>query len=277
MVSKSNNIKLKVRRLNQGQLDVLLKLYEFRFGTRELIAGSLGKQNGTAVYSRLSILDKQGYVAMRFDNSYKLKGRPAEYYLTPHALRLLKEQIKPEGLEDSAIKNSYRSPSDDFVARSLTIYAFYNRLTNLYDGLRFYTKRDMVTQDYFPKPLPDAFISLKLDTETRRFLLELVTEDSKAFTVDWRLRQLIEYYQDGEWQARGGVFPPILYVCKTGAIEKRVRKQIIRALSQVEAYILFYTTTERALLNSRSGDDEIWSNTKEPEKLYNLVSLPINP
>ena len=50
MASKDSNIKLKDRKLNQGQLEVLLKLYRYRFGTRELIANSLSKSNNTSIY-----------------------------------------------------------------------------------------------------------------------------------------------------------------------------------------------------------------------------------
>ena len=76
MVSKNSNIKSKDRKLNHGQLEVLLKLYKYRFGTRELIASSLGKSNSTSIYSRLQILQVKGYIANRFDKSYKLSGKP---------------------------------------------------------------------------------------------------------------------------------------------------------------------------------------------------------
>jgi len=48
MASKNSNIKSKDRKLNHGQLEVLLKLYKYRFGTRQLIASSLSKSNSTS-------------------------------------------------------------------------------------------------------------------------------------------------------------------------------------------------------------------------------------
>ena len=91
MVSKNSNIKSKDRKLNHGQLEVLLKLYRYRFGTRQLIASSLSKSNSTSIYSRLQILQVNGYIANRFDKSYKLSGKPAAYYLLPKGLRALKQ------------------------------------------------------------------------------------------------------------------------------------------------------------------------------------------
>lgn len=267
------------RQLNQGQIDVLMMLYKFRYGSRDLIASSLDKQNGTAMYSRLSILAKQGYVATRFEPSYKLSGRPAEYYLLPQALRALQELTEPDGLDDRAIKNSYKdkTASSQFISHCLSIYTIYNQLKSMYGSLQFFTKRELTAYDYFPKPLPDAFISLKLGSETRRYFLEVIEAETPPFVVDRRLRQLSDYYENDDWAVTEMPFPAIICICENGSTEKRFRKQVNRLLNRSDTDIPFYTTTKPALIGSSKGDNAIWSNTTEPEALRPLEALLVNP
>lgn len=267
------------RQLNQGQLEVLGLIYKFRFGTRDLIADSLGKQNGNPIYSRLTILEQQRYVAKRYDTSYKLSGRAAEYYLTPPGLRALKERVELDGLDDKAIKASYKdkNASDQFINRCLSVFAIANRLNDIYSGLQFFTKRELNTYDYFPEQLPDGFLSYKLSGNIQRCFIELFMEDTPPFAVDRRLRQLITYYENDEWAITETPFPPILCICETGSVEKRLQKQITRALSRSNTDILFYTTTLPAVLGSDKNSNAIWSDVNEPDKLISLDNISVTP
>jgi hypothetical protein len=267
------------RQLNQSQIDVLMVLYKFRFGSRDLVANNLGKSNSTTMYAKLSVLVRQGLVATRFEPSYKFGGRPAEYYLLPKGLRTLQELSKPDGLDDKAIKNSYkdRTASDPFIVRSLSVFAMANKLIELYQSLQFFSKRELAAYDYFPNPLPDGFLSIKKEGETNRFILELVEVTTPPFVVDRRLRQLSDYYENDNWSVTELPFPPIICICDDGTTEKRFRKQVTRMLSRSDTDIPFYTTTKPALLSSVKGDDAIWSNVIEPGALRPLEALTVNP
>jgi SOS-response transcriptional repressor LexA len=76
-------------------------LYKFRFGSSDLIAKRFNKPSGKYVQKRLHILEDQGYIARRYDKSYKLQGKPAAYYLLPSAARLLQAQ-QPDFITDKA-------------------------------------------------------------------------------------------------------------------------------------------------------------------------------
>lgn len=267
------------RQLNQSQIDVLMVLYKFRFGSRDLIANSLGKSNSTTMYAKLNVLQRQGYIAMRFKPSYKFGGRPAEYYLLPKGLRTLQELTKPDGLDDKAIKNSYKdkTASDQFIVRTLSVFAMANKLKELYPSLQFFSKRELAVYNYFSNPLPDGFLSIKKQGETRRFILEVVERITPPFVVDRRLRQLSDYYENDDWSVTDLPFPPFICICEDGATEKRFRKQVARILSRSDTDIPFYTTTKPALLGSVKGDDAIWSDVSEPETLHSLETLILNP
>ena len=240
------------KQLNQGQIDILKTIYKFRFGTRDLIAASLSKQNGNPIYSRLSILEERDVLARRYNSSYKLRGRAAEYYLTPSGLRTLRTQTELDGLDDRAIKASYKdkNASDGFIRRCLTIFALSNHLEHAYAGLQTFTKRELPEYDYFPAQLPDIFVSYKTEAGTKHFFIELFTEDTPSFAADRRLRQLIKYYEDDEWSVTEMPFPTILCVGENANVEKRLRKQIARALNRADSHIEFCAVNMATLLKA---------------------------
>lgn len=263
----------KQRQLNQGQLDVLIKIYKFRFGSRELLASSLGRVNDYGMYAKLNVLSKQGLIAKHFTPQYKFAGRPAEYYLLPPGLRILKDRIQLDGLDDKAIKNSYKdkTASSQFITRCLTIFAAANKLVSLYPSPQFFTRRELTIYDYLPKQLPDGFLSIKSKGNLNHFFLELIESNMPPFVADRRLRQFIDYYENDDWAITKLPFPVILFVCENGATERRFRKQINRALSRSDSDILMYTTTLPALLNASTDEKKIWTNSDDPDRLLGLV------
>lgn len=256
------------------QLDLLLTLYIFRFSTRPLVAQYFNRPNNTSLYSKLSILQKHELIAMRFDSSYKLAGRPAEYYVTPKGLRALRDYQRLE-VKEPAIQAIYKDKTvgDQFVQRTLATFGLHNQFTATYKTLKFFTKRDMQPLGYFPKQLPDAYITYKVPTVVKRFFLEYVPADTPSIAIDRRLRQLIAYYENDSWNVSGMPFPAILCICENGATERRVTGQIRRALNRADTDMLFYTTTLNAALNIQSSSGIIWTNPDDPDELHSLDTL----
>ena len=273
---KVANLKTKNdRKLNQSQLRVLLTLYKYRFGTRELIAESLGRRNTNAINSRLNILAGHGYIGIRYDEDYRKNHRPADYYLLPHALRTLRKLGMHKGIDDKAIKNSYgdkSETSDVFIGRCLQLFAVGNKLVSAQPGLQFFTRRELGCFDYLPTPLPDAYVVLKLGTTTKRFFVELFTSDADQIPMSTRLRKLIAYHQDGSWGKSRGACPSVLCVCETSRIERQLTATVNRMLYSAGGDYGFHTTTLRALLKSASYD-KIWSSTAQPGRLLELSSI----
>ena len=111
---KSVEEKKKERKLNKGQVAVLKLLYRYRFTTSELLAKAEGQKHLQVTRSRLEVLEKQGYIHRRYDNSYKLRGRFAAYCLTAKGLSYLKSI---DVAEPQIIKMMYNDPkaSEKFV------------------------------------------------------------------------------------------------------------------------------------------------------------------
>jgi len=272
-MSEPVELKPKVsRKLNVSQVAILENIYRFRFGSSNLVANSLRLKSGKYIFRRLKLLVEHGYLERNFDSSYRIKGQPASYFLLPRAMRLLQKLGQQKGLTDQAIKNSYndKDVASGFIDHSLSVYAINNQLAMLYPAIQQFTKRELAIYKYFPKRLPDLYLSLNVKNDTRRYFLDLIEITDKPFAINWQLGLMANYFQNGEWQAKGNPFPVILYVCETGELEKRIRRQVNAAVYKFGVEIQFYTTTQNALMRSTQNDDEIWSSTTEPEKLVAL-------
>lgn len=224
------------KKLNAEQLEVLELLYKFRFGSNDLIAQYFGKKDRSFVFKRLSILLEQGLIGKRFDSSYRIQGKPAAYYLTPAGARVLQGQRGPE--EDAInIKAIYKDKTvkDDFVRYCLDILAIYNRLKAQYgDRLKFFTKANLNYErfDYFPQPLPDAYIRLRLGGEDKQFFLDVYHDGQPFFAAARKIKKYVDYAEDGAWEETETALPVILGVCESSGLQKRLQKRIASAIKQ---------------------------------------------
>jgi DNA-binding HxlR family transcriptional regulator len=93
------------RPLNPEQLAVLDWLYKVRFSSSKQIAKYLLKPNQKTIQNKLQILEERGFIGKHYDKSYKLAGRPAEYFLTPQGAR----QLPADSTNEWAIKALYKT------------------------------------------------------------------------------------------------------------------------------------------------------------------------
>jgi len=275
------------RPLNSEQIVVLDTLFRYRFSTNEQLARYFSKQSGKAVQKRLAILEAQGYIAKHYDGSYKLRGKPAEYYLLPKGARVLREKLKKEKssliITDQAIKNLYKdkNASGSFIAHSTSVFNIYLSLRNLYgDKPHFFTKTFMNIEkyDYIIKPLPDAHIALVVgDTDSKqrkRFFLDYSEDDVPFFVLIRRIKKYIKYYEEDEWP--GDVFPVVLFITESPRRQKQLQRRIAKELR--DAYMedddmIFATTTIGALAASTKEADAIWQLVSDPEEVLDLYSI----
>src|SRR5476651_357600 len=147
-------------KLNDNQIKLLQLLYKFRFVTAELAAMHKGIRR-SAVNNAFAILLDQELIARHYDNSYKIKGKGATYYLTPKALRLLRDMYK---LNEAVLRNLLKNKrlSDGFIDDNLTIMAAYLKLREAYpDSFNVFSVSELGDFDYFPEPKPNLYLSRK--------------------------------------------------------------------------------------------------------------------
>jgi type II secretory ATPase GspE/PulE/Tfp pilus assembly ATPase PilB-like protein len=256
------------RPLNNNQLEVLELLYKFRFGTSELIAQYFGKKNGMFVYNRLQVLVEQELIGKRHDSSYRIKGKPAAYYLLPAGARKLGATREPDEQNSLNIKGIYKdkSVSESFIEHCLAIFAAYNQLSARYsDSISFFTRTDLANYDHFPQPLPDALLSLEVGNGTKHLFLNIIEDRLPFFTLVRRIQQYIKYEEAGQWEeATETKFPAAIFICESASLQKRLQKQIVKAVRNSSSDISFATTTKAELIHIRD-DESIWQPADDPD------------
>ena len=265
---------MKHRKLNHDQLDLLHGVYRFRFATRSLLADYLRKPNNTSLYSRIRILEKYQYLHRRYEPSYRLAGREAEFSVTYKGAQLLREHELIEG-PDTLLQATYRDKtvSSEYVQQLTLIFAIRNLLSNLYD-LQWFTGRDVATLEYFPAKKPTAFLSLKVGEQVIRCFVEYVPRGTSSAKIRSRLKQYSTYFQQDAWGVTELPFPKILYIPEDGLTEQGVRYHIKRELYHTDTDIEYYTTTQKALLAIQDGHTAIWTGSVSDDELLALDSLP---
>jgi hypothetical protein len=263
------------RKLNAEQLEVLELLYKFRFGSNDLIAQYFGKKSRSFVFKRLSILLEQGFIGKRFDSSYRIQGKPAAYYLLPAGARKLQETRSPED-EAINIKGIYKDKtiSELFIQHSLNIFAMYNQLKAHYsNSLDFFTKSDLASYEHYPRPLPDAFLSLEAEGSTKHFFVEIPEDSQPFFTAVRKVKKYIDYKDSGEWAITETDFPAILFVCESASLQKRLQKQIAKMLSKTLTDDLVFVTATAEELRGLKDNNAIWQSTSDPDEKLSLQDI----
>ena len=260
--------------LKQGQIDILETLYKYRFGSRQLLADSLGIKSGSNLFEKLNVLMKHGFVARRYDKSFKLRGVPAAYYLTPKGLRKLQLIHGSERITDAIIKASYRDKAvgQSFVNHVVEVYAHANRLQYKYPSLKVFLRREMTLYSYFPTNPPDAFLSLKTNDRLRRFFFDVVSKGTPPSAINRRLVSYMEFFDDGGWDATNSNLPKLLFLLENPAAKNRLRRaaHAVRSRFDLDDEIEIYTAMAENLLGE---DVAIWSNIDEPGELLSLDEL----
>lgn len=276
------------KRLNEEQAAVLQLLWRFRFASSEQIAKYQQKPNSKAVQKRLKILEDQNLIAKRYDKSYKLQGKPAAYYLTPHGARMLAALQPREPDEPINVKRLYKDKdaSESFIEHCKNILSVYLVLRDLYPHgkLHFITKSRLSYEkfDFMPNPLQDACICIKTSQGDRYFFLDIFEDNQPFFVLIRRIKKYLEYAGSGEWAQydEDGGLPTVLLVVQNKSVHKRLRKRLAKELRESYEEVCFATGRLEYILDPENKGkvwltiDEYGDDPDEPLKPVTLTKLP---
>ena len=277
------------KKLNKEQVAVLQLLYRFRFASSEQIARYQEKPSNKFIQKRLKILEDQSLIAKRYDKSYKLKGKPAAYYLLPQGARALIQYANRRPDEPINIKRIYKDKdvSESFIEHCLNVLSVYLALKALYPAkgkLGYFTKSQLSYEkyDFFPSPLQDAYVHLKTSKSDQHFFLDIFEDSQPFFVLIRRIKKYLDYAGSGEWARydTDGELPTVLLVVDNKSVHKRLRKRIAKELRDSYEEIAFATTKLEHILNSTENKGKVWfpidedgDDPDEPVKPVALSSL----
>ena len=260
--------------LKKGQIDILEALYGCRFCSCRLLADRLGITSGSSLHEKLNVLMKHGFVDRRYDKSFRLRGMPAAYYVTPKGLRQLQLIHGRERVTDAIVKAGYRDRvvSQAFVNHTVRVCAYINQLQHRYPLLEVLLRREMMLCSYVPANPPDAFLLLRVNDGIRqfgirKFFLDVVSKDMLPSTIRRRIAGYMSFFDNGGWDEMNSKLPKLLLLLEDPAMKRRLERiaRAIRSRFDLDDEIEIYVAMAEDLLN---GDTAIWlsiDETSEPD------------
>lgn len=255
--------------INAKQAGLLTTLYKFRFATAQTIASSQGSKYLQVINARLKVLYEQGYIARHYDSSYKIKGKPAVYFLAPRGIRYLKSQTYANSKVINGLYHDKRR-SPEHISHCLNVFETYIQLKRLYqDQLKFFSKSELTGRRGLPKTLPDALLLIKGRVHDRQYFLDTVEEKTSYVQSLVKLKQYVAYAESEKWQKAFADMPAILLVCESESIMRRMQRLAQKELETTFAEIKFLVTT-KTKLQSAQHNEPIWTDVDEPEEPRSL-------
>lgn len=269
--------KVKYRRpLNKQQLRVLFVLYWYRFCTSKQIAMSLKRSDPKSIQSKLKVLEDQELIGKRYDKTYKLAGRPAEYYITPKGARAL-EKAQPDTTNPWATKSLYKNKtvSDEFLRHTITVAETAQRLRVLYGDKPWILPKSYIAKySVYPTWTPDLHIKTpeRGETPAKHYFLD-IWDGTKPFFVSVRkTRNYVNFKESGGWE-EDEPYPAILAICEDAHTQKKLNRQMKRILDESwDDELVFATTTRQQLDEATKPTDKIWLKV-DLDNEAELVSL----
>ena len=235
-------------KLKPYQLDILLSLYKFRFGTTELLLSTSHKHiTSRAMRKRLAILHEQKYIDKRVPTKTSFGNQYSMYCLTLKGI----SELKVREIGSSAALRNIRKDiqaSNRFARHCIGIFGVANELCASYsERCLFLTRTFLYGKEYWPNPLPDAHVIIQ-DAQgafRQQYLFEYIDDTKPQRIWKQRINQLIEYLDNGEWPEIGGE-PTLLLVCASGRLEQNTRAWVKRALEEnyITDMTVLISTTE---------------------------------
>lgn len=244
------------------QMAILILLYRFRFLSTNQLQELLGHKDSRTVQILLADLVQKQYVYSNYDRKkFGKNTKPSVFHLLPKAIQILKQQ---EDCDEKQLKKIYGEGkrSDGFINDCIFIADMYLKLKDQVSAtteVHFSTKVDLNGYDYFPNPLPDAYIALKEKRKTNRYFVLLLEEKAPKYAYMDKFKKYIDYLEEDTWEKNtdSEPFPSILVICPDYP-KKRFLERFIKDKAPKEPFYL--TTKNQVRLKGIKSD--IWENAE---------------
>ncbi len=228
------------------QDEILLLLYRFRFLNRIQIQQFLNHKSDTRVTHWLKDLTERNIIKRIYSQTVGDINKPAIYYLglkSRHILLLkFKEQCNAKLLH-RVYREGKSSPTfqEHWIFMTDLYFHFLKVAKKNNAELHFYTQTDLENFAYLPLSLPDAYIAVKDQKQSKRYFLELIDGNEKWFEADKKMKRLISYFKKGYWQSHVDYpFPKIFIICPHRKLTKHLQEVIKKEFRKEEADIQFF-------------------------------------
>ncbi len=227
------------------QLEILIFLYRFRFLDRLQIQTLLHHKDPRRVNSWLKELTSKKIIGRHYSKKLKENTKLAIYYLAPKSKELLKNQ---DGVNEGLLKRSDRERlrSRQMIDHCLLLARYYLKIGKSIkdETIHFFTKTDLITRNYLPSILPDAYIVREHGEAISGYFLEIIDEKLPRFMIRKRIKTFVEYHRNSTWRKElNHTFPMILILCPNNSVKTFLQKYCTQVLEEDRLAINFCFST----------------------------------
>lgn len=254
------------RRLNDKQLAILHELYCYRIATSTLLANSLHASNIDDMNKRLHRLMKSGYIGRKHEKSYRLIHRPASYYLLPDGVNAIAANSNDKYSKPvlASIKRM-KEPSQRFVRTSLSLYDIRNALTaSLGEAMNIFTASETAIYNYFPMKRPDLYLQYQDGSALKQYFLIHIESNKPIYANIRRVKDYIEYGDEGEWGITNSPLPVLLLVCDRKQLIDRTISAINSIDDDIDDELEIYITSAEEIIHDPKTVK--WRNVFDTDK-----------
>ncbi len=234
-------------KITLSQKRIINYIYSFRFLTISQLQQLFNHKDSKTIREWLIDLRAKKYIDRIKDPKDVTK--PIVFCLAQRAGHILKGD---DGINENFLLWLYKEKKKEerFIQRHLFIadaYLYFLKNREKGQEINFFTKQDLFGYEYFPDPLPDAYIDVKERKGNTRYFFEYFDEKTPSGVIRYRVRYYFEYADISKWQKNtdNAPFPVILFVLPN---ERRKR------------HIAFYA---KALIEKSYNDLEFFLTIKE--------------
>lgn len=252
--------------ITDKQKEILTYLYTFRYLHTNQIQKLFNHKDKTTVKEWLKDLRDKGFInkVEQENDSFIDRSKPNIYCLAPLARQILKkDETYDRTVLDRIYRENKRKPK--FIEHCLAItdaYLLFLARKEQDQELEFFTETELTRFDYFPQPLPSAYLSITTKKETQRYFLDIFDPYTPSFVLRMRVKQYLDYADSGDWEVNtnGEALPAILFICQSNKSKSHVyfysKSKFEKAYEET---IDLYLSTWDIL---RSNQDDIWEKVE---------------
>ncbi len=160
-----------------------------------------------------------------------------------------------------------KNAGEDFISRLLVItdtYLYFLKNKDKKTQIDFFTQQDLQGYNYYPDPLPDAYIDEHDGKEHNRYFLYYFDTSMSAKELRYHVSTYFKYAEGGSWQDNtdNAPFPAILLIFENERKKKHIyyyAKSLLEK-SFTDEIEIFLTTKEKILKDQE--DTNIWERVE---------------
>ncbi len=235
------------------------QLYRFRFLTISHLQKLFHHKDPHRIKAWVTDLKEKGYIGCISDKSNVTK--PYIFHLESKSRHILKEN---EACNPNLLRWLYKekTKTKNFINRNLFIadlYFFFCEQKGESTLVDYFTQSELWMYDYFPEPLPDAYITELAKDKVERYFLDYFDEATPSRVIRGRLQGYLKYLDEGDWSTNtdDAPFPTILFICANERMKKHIVYYGKAVLEKSFADISFFVTTKDKIRFAQSNVN-IW-------------------